>query len=385
MDDARGFLARAAAIVVVVLVAIGVFTSLRFIAVEGHERVVMQHWDAGIEKDLLGPGTHFYNGFTRSPYRYNIGTQKFIMGLQSHYGQAETVDFPAYTITTGGSGKEQPATFSCTLQYRLDPIKLQQLHSAVQHEYEDLVIKPALTRIISDAATTKTVIDFYSGEGRVALQVHVEDSIIKNQALSDVGIAVETFVIDSIDLDNNYVAEITGRQLATQKKLRAQEETLAANEEAKKVQALAEAEKNKRVVAAEASKRETELGAEAEKNKTVFAAQAEAEKVKALAEADRFRKEQDAKGLLAQGLAEAEVAQKKKMSKYEGESGARQALVEIEIARVELFKNLQLQGVLPEQTFLTLINSRAADNQPLLSIPAVPQHVPNGGKVSQAK
>jgi hypothetical protein len=73
----------------------------------------------------------------------------------------------------------------------------------------------------------------------------------------------------------------------------------------------------------------------------------------------RFQKEQDAKGLLAQGTAEAEVAQKKAVAKYAGEAGARQAQVEIETARVEMFKNMAIQGVISEKMALTIINGGA--------------------------
>lgn len=210
---------------------------------------------------------------------------------------SDMVDYPAYTITTGGNGKEQPATFSVTMQYALDPIRLVELHKTAQTNYEDLVIKPALTRIISDLATTQTVLDFYSGEGRVGLQRNIEKAISANDALASVGIKVETFVIDSIDLDPAYVAEITGRQLASQKKLRAIEETKAAEEDARRVEAVAGADKLKKIVEAEASKEQ---------------------RVKA---------------------AEAAAAE-----------------VEIATARVGLFQNMKITGVLPEKTVMTIIN-----------------------------
>jgi flotillin len=111
------------------------------------------------------------------------------------------------------------------------------------------------------------------------------------------------------------------------------------------VEAEAQADKLKKIVEAEAAKEQR-----------VKAAEASAQETKLAAEASRFQKEQDAKGLLAQGTAEAEVAKKKAVAKYEGEAGARQAQVEIELARVEMFKNMKIDGVLPEKTILTIIN-----------------------------
>jgi regulator of protease activity HflC (stomatin/prohibitin superfamily) len=341
--------------------------------IEGHERGVVQNWTDGVLPETLGPGTHFYFPLTTKIYKYNIGTEKFIMGNKALYNGdgSDYVDFQAVTFTTGGNGKEQPATFSVTLQYNLDASKLVDLHKAAQLKYDDLVIKPALTRIISDMSTTQTVLDFYSGEGRVNLQKNIERAITDHPELSKLGIIVNTFVIDDISLDPKYVAEITGRQIATQQKLRAIEETAAAEESAKKAQADAQADKNKRVVAAEASAKEQTLAAEAAKQKTVLDAQAKAEEVKTLAEASRFQKEQDAKGLLAKGMAEAQVDLEKKKSKYDGEAGARQAMVEIEQARTERLKNFKVSGVIPEGAAMTLING---DNfkAPELSLPITP-------------
>ncbi len=354
---------------VLTLLVFSMFVSC--VRVEGHERAVVQNWSNGVLPETLGPGTHFYIPMTTTVYKYNVGTEKFIMGNKDLYtgSGSDYVDFPAVTFTTGGNGKEQPATFSVTLQYQLEVSKLVELHQSAQQNYEDRIIKPALTRIISDMSTTLTVLDFYSGEGRVKLQKSIENAITTHPELSKVGIVVTTFVIDDIMLDPKYVAEITGRQIATQQKLRAIEETAAAEETAKKVQAEAQAEKNKRIVAAEASAKEQTLAAEAEKQKTVLAAQAEGSRVKELAEASRFQKEQDAKGLLAQGMAEAQVALEKKKSKYEGESGRLQAQVEIEIARTERLKNFKVTGVIPEGTAMTLINGEGF-SAPGLSVPA---------------
>lgn len=349
------------------------FTLINWERVEGNERLITQNYSSGLSEEILGSGTHFYMPLTTTVYKYSVGTEKFIMGKAELYNRedrSDHVDYPPFTVTTGGSGKEQPATFSVTLQYHLDPKKLVRLHSEAQSEYEATKIKPALTRIISDHATTQTVLDFYSGEGRVALQRNIEKAIMENETLSEVGIVVETFVIDSIDLDKAYVEEITGRQLATQKKLRAIEEAKAAEEVAKRVEAEAQADKLKKIVEAEAIAGQKIKAAEAAAKEVELAAKADAVKVKAAAEADRFQKEQNAKGLLAQGLAEAEVAQKKASAKYSGEAGARQAQVEIEQARVQLFTNMKINGVVPEKTMMTIING-SSNVQPVVGTGSV--------------
>jgi len=344
------------------------FMAFNWEVVEGNERLITQNWNSGVSEEVLTSGTHFYIPLTTTVYKYNVGTEKFIMGAKEHYNGAgsDFVDYPAFTITTGGSGNEQPATFSVTLQYHLDSTKLVALHKQSSKNYEDLIIKPALTRIISDQATQLKVLDFYSGTGRVELQNSIRDAITVHPALSEVGIIVDTFVFDAIVLDQEYVGKIQARQLAYQDKLKNIEEAKAAEENAKKVEAVAQADKLKRIVEAEASKQEKIKAAEAANESKILEAQAAAEQKKLDASADRFRKEQDAKGLLAQGMAEAKVAEEKRDSKYSGEAGLRQAQVEMEQARVALFTNMKLEGIVTQDTVLTIING---SNKPQLTLP----------------
>lgn len=337
-------------IVIGFAVVLGLFILIKGAGVtniDGTERVVVKDWNKGILDTILTPGTHFYVPMTTDHYLYDVGSAKFIMGDSKFYsGEGEdTVDYPAFTVTTGGKNKEQPATFSVTLNYHLDPTKLVTLHNTTAQNYEDLTIKPALTRIISDSVTTLEVLDFYSGTGRVALQKDIELAITKHPRLAEIGVVVDTFVIDAIILDEAYVGKIKARQLAVQETLKNIEETKAANQAALRVKAEAEAEKNRTIAIAEA-----------QNEKRILEAQAEEESRKALARASRFEKEQNAKGLLAQGAAEAKVIELKKQSAYSGTSGALKAQVEINQARVDLFKNMQIQGILDKNVALTIIN-----------------------------
>ena len=359
------------AVALIIFTIVG-FMSVGFTTIEGTERVVVQDWDNGVQREILSSGTHFYIPLTTKHYKYNIGTEKFIMGKEELYNGkgSDTVDYPALKITTGGKGKEQPAVFSVTLQYHLESTRLVDLHNQSGANYEDLIIKPALTRIISDQSTKLEVLDFYSGNGRVELQKNIELAITNHPDLGKAGIVVETFVFDQIKLDEKFVEEITGRQLATQKKLREKEEALAAIETAAKIKALAQGDKEKRIVAAEADKQVKIENAEALSESRILAAKAEAEEIKQKATAERYRKEQDAKGLLAQGLAQAQVDRERKTSRYDGISGERQAQVEIAQAKVEAFKNFK-SDIITEKTFLNISKGLTnGENSPTVTIEA---------------
>jgi regulator of protease activity HflC (stomatin/prohibitin superfamily) len=352
-----------------VLLAIGTAATVDWERVEGSERLITQNWADGVSDVVVGSGTFFFMPVKTTVYKYNVGAEKFIMGSKEFYNGkgSDYIDYPAYTITTGGDGNEQPATFSVTLQYHLDSTKLVALHNEAGFNYEDLIIKPALTKIISDQATTLKVLDFYSGQGRVNLQNSIRDAITVHPRLSQFGIVVDTLVFDAIILDNDYVSKIRERQLAYQDKLKNIEQAKAAQENAKRVEAVAEAARLKLIVEADALKQQQIKQAEAANESAVLAAKADAAKKRLEASAERYRKEQDAKGALALGLAEAQVADAKKVSKYSGVAGERAAAVEIEQARVGLFTNMNLKGIVPADTVLTIINGTST---PALTLPA---------------
>lgn len=361
------------AIIGVVLLVVAAFQLVGFVEVKGHQQAVVEVFygaDKGVQAELLNNGRHFYVPVTSKPYVYNVGTDNFIMGKSQYYTNKGTdiVDFPALTIKCGGRGQEQPATFSITLQYQLDPLKLTKLHKRAQSQYRDRIIKPALTNIIKSLTVTQHVLDFYTGKGYNELQSSIEARIKSDSVLSELGIVVNTFVIDQIDLDPDYEKEIQGRQLATQQKLRADEEAKAAESMALKAQAVANAKKLERIVSAQANKQEKILAAEGANESKILAAKAAAQQKRLDASADRFRKEQDAKGLKAQGLAQAAVDNARKVSRYSGLAGARQAAVEIEVAKTDRMKGMTFNGVVTEKTLLMFSDGKNL-NAPSLVIP----------------
>ena len=376
MDGVKLKLWGGIGVLAAVIFMIVAYQFIGFAEVKGHQAAVVEKFygdDKGVQTALLNNGRHFYVPAFSKPYIYNVGTDNFIMGDSKYYSGKGTdfTDFNALTIKCGGRGNEQPATFSVTLQFHLDTRNLATLHKSAQHQYKDRIIKPALTNIIKSLTVEQHVLDFYTGIGYNKLQRDIQAAIKVDPTLSEVGIVVDTFVLDQIDLDPEYEAEIQGRQLATQKKLRADEEAKAAESLALKAQAVANAKKLERIVAAEADKQEKIKAAEASNESRILAAKAEAAEIKQKAGAERYRKEQDAKGLLAQGLAQARVDKERKISRYEGISGKRQALVEMTQAKVEMFKNFNPDAVITEKTFLTVLREgQHSNNSPTVTIEA---------------
>jgi membrane protein involved in colicin uptake len=178
------------------------------------------------------------------------------------------------------------------------------------------------------------------------------------------GVIVENFVIEHIGLDPAYVEQIKARQVAVQERLRAIEETRAAEAKADRAKAEAQAAFEKAVVDAKRDKEVGILMAQKQAEQQVLDATAAAKRVELAAEADKNRNvlaaqgEQEAALLRAQaiealGKAEAE-ATKLKLGAYSAEGS--EAFVRIEVAKAmsDAFKNIS--GYLPQDMTVNLLS-----------------------------
>ncbi len=323
--------------IVVILISFLALGFFAFIKLEGNEVGVQQDW-GGVRNELMLPGTHIYNNFLLDVHKYNIGTQKITFDDTNSNPEAE---YPRIVLDIGENGG-QKAWIAMSVNYHLNPEKAITLHKqGIGNTYESVVLKREIVDVVNEIARPRTALAIYSGEGFVTFKNDVETSLKENHILKDRGLEVENTIIYKVYLDPQYEAEIAGKQIAGQQKLRKVEETLAAQEEAKRIFAMSQAEVERARQVAEAAKITEVTAAEAKARKTVL--DAEAERDSNLARAS---------GELAVGKARAEVKQLESASLYAGEAGARRAEVEIKTKQAEMMKEmLNHITVLPEKTF----------------------------------
>jgi regulator of protease activity HflC (stomatin/prohibitin superfamily) len=238
-----------------------------------------------------------------------------------------------------------------SVNYHLDPAKVVTLHKqGIGKTYESVVLKREIVDVVNEIARPRTALEIYSGVGFVKFKNDVEDSLESNPVLRDRGLVVENTIIYKVYLDPEYEKEIAAKQIANQQALRKQEETKAAQEEAKRIFAMSQAEVEKTRQAAEANKITQITAAEAEKAKRVLEAEGERE-------ANLAR----ASGILAVGKAEAEVAQLKTNALYAGEGGSRRASIEIAEKQAEKLAGM-LKGVtvIPDKAIANVGNNKLA-------------------------
>ena len=332
----------AGSIGVVILVFVGLVVLWNFMAivkVEGNEVYVVQDWQ-GVKDAVMQPGTHIYNNFVNDVYKYDIGTQKITFDSFNNNKDAEWESIPVEIGENGG----QKAQVSISCNYRLNPAKVIAIHKqGLRLTYESVILKREIVDTVNEIARPHvSALDLYSGTGFVKFKNDVDKALRENFFLVDKGIDIENTIIYQVHLDPNYEAEIAAKQIAQQQALRKQEETKAAQEEAKRIFAMSQAQVE-----------QTRQEAESKKIQMVTAAEANARKTVLDAEAERDSNLVRASGELAVGKARAEVAMLNRDAQYAGESGARKAEVEIQTKRAEIMKGL-LEGVvmLPERAFV---------------------------------
>lgn len=322
-----------------VVAALAFFGAVGIKTIQGNEIGVIQDWSQGVLDKTLRSGTHFYNNIAWDVRVYEIGTQKSTFGpLAGQQGE-----YPPIEVEVGENGG-QSAKVLISVNYHVDPSKIVTLYKqGLADTYEQVVLNREIVDTVNEVARPKkTALDIYSGAGFNAFKNEVDERLKENTVLEDRGIVVENTIISGITLDPEYKKQIDLKQIAQQNTLRAVEEAKAAQEEAKKVFAQAQADVERRTQEANAKKIETEL-----------AAQGEGARIKAIAEGQRDARIAQATGDLALGKAQAEVDQLKSKALYEGEAGARRSQVEIARARAEVAKELtNKMNIVPEKTFL---------------------------------
>lgn len=355
--------------IVGVILLVTVSRTMGVVKVEGDEAVVQQDWSKGVLPDVLLSGTHFYVGWTTDVYKYQIGTQKITFDKGAEYDRI---------VVNVGENGGQEAHIAMSVNYRLgwidsgagpafSPEKLIRIHKdGIGKTYEDVIVRRTIVDAVNKVARPYDALRIYSGTGFVKFKEEVEKELKNHPVFKDRGIYIENLIINKVYLDPAYESEIAGKQLAIQQTLRKKEETKAAEEEAKRAFAQAqaqvevtrqraEAEKIITVKKAEADKAQAILRAEGEKEQQVLQAEGEKQKRILEAEGNRDANLAIASGILAVGKSEAEVEQLKRDAKYDGISGERRANVEIATAQAEKARGM-LQGVsvIPERTIYNM-------------------------------
>jgi regulator of protease activity HflC (stomatin/prohibitin superfamily) len=331
--------------------------SLSIVNVEGYEMAVVHTWASGVQSEPLNNGLHTI--WFGKAHKVKVGTQKFT------FGPNEGDEAPSIKVTCGANGG-QKAQINMTINWYLEGTKVVQLYKDNlagednKTNYVEIVMKRTIIGAVNDAARPKEALDIYSGEGFLNLHQALSKALMGNPEFTKRGIVITNVTLYHVELEPAYEAEIAAKQLATQSALRKKQETLAADQEALRVKATAQSIVEQKTAEAMAKKAEVVTAALAQKEQVIAKAEGDMQQAKLRGEGSQLEKEAQAKGDLALGLAEAQVAKAKRDAMYEGEAGHRKAMVEIASLQAEKLKAI-LAGVkvIPERSFISLMDENA--------------------------
>jgi len=359
------FIAKMAIIVVFGIIALWTLLhTVSFVKIEGNEAVVRQDLFQGVMNEVWTSGTKVYCGWTTDIYKYDIGTQKVTFNTKDETKDAE---YDRIEVNCGENGG-QKAWIAISMNYRigydtdkdglpvLAPHKLVTLHKeGLRETYENVILKRTIVEIVNKVARPHTALSIYSGQGFVDFVQTLETEFKNTDVLRERGIFVENIIVYSVHLDPKYESEIAAKVLAQQETLKIKEQTIAAQEAAKRMFAETQANVEKVRQDSEARKIQTVKTAEADNEKEILQAQAKKQKQTLEAEGLRDANLALASGILAKGQAEAQVEQLKRDAMYAGEAGARRAAVEIAGLQADKLKGM-LQGVsvLPDKALFNM-------------------------------
>lgn len=329
------------------------FKTFSFVKVEGSEAVVLQDLISGVKEEVWRDGTHFYIGWITDPYKYNIGTQKITFDEAESNPEAE---YPRIVVDVGENGG-QKVYVALSVNYRpgwrlsadgnpeFSSEALVKLHKdGLGQSYENVILKRTIVEVVNQLARPRQALAIYSGEGYVKFANDLDDAIKAHPSLLSRGIFVENTILYKVYLDPAYEREIASKQLAIQTTLRKTEETKAAEQEARRAFAEAQANVEQRRQEAEAKKIEQVKNAEAQAEKEVLAAEADKKRRILQAEGEQGANLARASGILAVGKAEAEVAALQREALYGGRAGEWRAKVQISELQASKLSGL-LKGV----------------------------------------
>lgn len=335
-----------------------------FQTIRGDEVAVKETWSQGVINETFPAKTYtLFPAFTQKLYPYKISQEVYVMNDDpSDFAEGRPKD--SYLVQ---SADQQDMRISLAIQWRRDPQRIVELHKTVGDNIEERILRPELQRIVKDAATVRTALQAYSGEGLVNLQNEILENLRdKEGELYKRGVLVDNFVIQHIGLDPTYVKEITERQVAIQARLKNIEQTKAAQAAAEKAKAEAQANYEKMVVEANRDKQVGILSAEKQAQQEVLGAEAAKKKTVLAAEAEKESGELRAKAIVAVGNAEAEAI-KMKMLAYSGAGAENFVKMEVAKSLADAYKNID--GYLPGDMNVMLLSEKYEGAVNLLADP----------------
>ncbi len=204
----------AIAIIALIVVGLAIFASVKI--VEAGHRGVLLHWNAvDLTKPPLGEGLHFVVPFQDEVINIEVRTLK-------------------YEKNTRGSSKDlQTVETTVTVNYHPDKEAIHTLYQNLGLDYENRVIQPAIEETVKQVTATYNAEELITK--RPLVKSDIEVSI--RERLNQFGIVTEVISITDFEFSSLFSQAIESKVEAEQKALKAENDLLRIEVEAKQREA----------------------------------------------------------------------------------------------------------------------------------------------------
>lgn len=222
--------ARGVAIGIIVLVIIGVVTYSAVSIVDAGHRGVLLHWNA-VDTTVppLDEGLHFVMPFADSVVQMEVRTLKYVKS------------------TTSASKDLQAVSTTVTVNYHPSPESVHWLYKNVGLEYESRIIQPAVEEVVKQVTANYIAEELITK--RPAVKADIEEAITGR--LSDFDIITEVISITDFQFSPLFAAAIEAKVEAEQRALKAENDLLRIEVEARQAEQRAEGEASANIARAQ--------------------------------------------------------------------------------------------------------------------------------------
>lgn len=260
---------RPVGVVLGILVIVGAFILAGSIGQvsAGHRGVVLSF--GAVTQETKGEGLYFVTPL--------VNTVE-LMDVQTH----------AYEAEAGAASQDlQDVHTKVTLNYTLDPAKVNLVYQTLRHEYVERIIKPAVQESV------KAIIAKFDAEKlitqRPAVKAAIEAALKDRLALH--GILSETISMTDFQFSRSFTDAIEAKQVAVQDALKAENKLRQIEVEARQAKQAAEGQRDADIARAQGQRQSAILKAEGEAQATVLVADAQSKANKVLADSLRNQPE----------------------------------------------------------------------------------------------
>lgn len=222
--------ARGVVIGIIVLVVIGAVTYSAVAIVDAGHRGVLLHWNA-VDTTVppLDEGLHFVMPFADSVVQMEVRTLKYVKS------------------TTSASKDLQAVSTAVTVNYHPSPESVHWLYKNVGLEYESRIIQPAVEEVVKQVTANYIAEELITK--RPAVKADIEQAITGR--LSDFDIITEVISITDFQFSPLFAAAIEAKVEAEQRALKAENDLLRIEVEARQAEQRAEGEASANIARAQ--------------------------------------------------------------------------------------------------------------------------------------